>query len=190
MTHFQPRSIYFNATFVLLLGAAVLGSVVLGASSCVDPARQAAIDALGPEAAGVEEGPIHRPGQPCLLCHGEDGFEDQFSVAGTVYQYREAGAGLDNARVTFTDANGQSASVVTNCVGNFYVEAGDYQPSYPLFVTVTHNGVERPMKTPIFAEESCAGCHVEPASPTSAGRVYFADEPMVFPASRPCPEDD
>ena len=51
-----------------------------------DPVHSSAVDALGPEVAGVPKGPYHRAGQPCVTCHGGEGpASQQFVMAGTVF---------------------------------------------------------------------------------------------------------
>ena len=53
------------------------------------------------EAPGVRRGPLHRPGQPCLLCHdGALGDPQRFTVAGTVFQTPGAGCRLGGATVS------------------------------------------------------------------------------------------
>ena len=71
----------------------------------------------------------HRPGQPCLLCHGEGHFpaapgEDIFAVAGTVYPAIDSDEndGLGNVEVAITDATGTTYRVQTNDAGNFMLE--------------------------------------------------------------------
>ena len=57
----------------------VLGGTCLAASlvwACGDPVHDARVAALGDERPGVPAGPNHRPGQPCLACHGGDGPSD------------------------------------------------------------------------------------------------------------------
>ena len=62
----------------VLLAAAVV--------ACVDESHELQVQALGGEAPGVSPGPLHRPGQPCLVCHGEPGpASHKFVMAGTVY---------------------------------------------------------------------------------------------------------
>ncbi len=139
----------------------------------------------------------HRPGQPCLLCHGADGLINvpEFAVAGTVYDRIEADedSGIEGAEVHITDAAGRSFSARTNSVGNFMVAVdGDvsapvqrergwldvpFSPRYPLFVRITYQDVEQVMETPIWRSGSCATCHRDTVDVDSVGRVYlFAEE--------------
>ena len=51
-----------------------------------NPVHDNEVAALGPEDPSVPPGPDHRPGQPCLVCHGGSGpASAQFAVGGTVY---------------------------------------------------------------------------------------------------------
>ena len=62
----------------------------------------------------------HRPGQPCLLCHGPDHFpfapgEEVFLVAGTVYSFVDDDAedGLSDVDVKIIDANQREVTVTS-----------------------------------------------------------------------------
>ena len=150
---------------------------------CSDPVVDDAIDALGPEAPGVPEGPLHRPGQPCVLCHSSSGPGDlEMSFGGTVYQYPGDPRPLAGAFVDFIDSTGATYTTATNCAGNFFVQPADYSPHFPVWVTLRYGGVPVEMSSPIFREGSCAVCHVEPKTVDSAGQVYFAPDPsFLFP---------
>ncbi|MGH7296585.1 MAG: hypothetical protein ACRELB_16725, partial [Polyangiaceae bacterium] len=132
-----------------------------------------------PEAPGVRRGPLHRPGQPCLLCHdGAAGDPQRFTVAGTVYATSGASSPAVNAVVTVIDAQGHPASLSTNAAGNFYTTPSQYDPVFPLQVTVRGvSGRLVRMQTlvdgngTIEPNGGCAGCHVSPASPSSPGAV-------------------
>src|SRR5262245_59193898 len=100
---------------VLLLAA--LAAWLVG---CDDPLQERAVEALGPEPFDVPEGPLHRPGQPCVLCHdGEDA--RAFSVAGTVYLTPDSDTPAAGASVGLVDAKGAGFVAITNCAGNFFV---------------------------------------------------------------------
>lgn len=159
---------------------------VLGLA-CADPVHQDAVDALGPEAPGVEPGPLHRPGQPCLVCHGGKGpGQLELSVAGTVYKYAEGKEPLANAIVRFMDAAGRSTFTGTNCAGNFFVQKADFDPKFPLWTRLELGGLVVEMSTPVFADGSCARCHADPLGEQSAGHVYFAPAGMELPGGG-CP---
>ena len=100
------------------LGALTL---VVAAAAC-DPVESDAIAALGGEAPGVRRGPLHRPGQPCLLCHdGAIGDPPAFSVAGTIYDDPVDLDGEDGVNVVVTDSLENTCTATTNEVGNFYL---------------------------------------------------------------------
>lgn len=161
------------------LASGALVFAATGAASCnTDPVHTDAVNALGPEVAGVPKGPYHRAGQPCLTCHGGEGpAKQQFTVAGTIF-YGPANTsppiGVGDAIVTLEDDLGSTYSVTTNCVGNFFIQPGDWPgggPAFPLLVTVSGtvpvptNGAETPtqeipsMLSHIGRTGSCADCH-------------------------------
>ena len=153
-------------------------AATLPAAAC-DPVHDDAVAALGPEAPGVRRGPLHRPGQPCLLCHdGSLGDPQRFTVAGTVFERSGTTVGAQDVTVALLDANGSSAQLTTNAAGNFYTTPGQYDPTFPLRVTVTAAGGNAvKMQTLIEGNGttepngSCASCHFEPPGPSSPGHV-------------------
>jgi hypothetical protein len=159
-----------------LLTLALLG-LLLGA--CGDPVRDRAIDELGPEVPGVPEGPLHRAGQPCVLCHSDAGGEEPFSLAGTVYIDAASATPIDGVEVHIVDSSGRKFSTITNCAGNFMARPSDYSPNFPCWVSLRSGNVFREMDSPIYREGSCAACHREPRGPSSAGRVFLIDDPTV-----------
>jgi hypothetical protein len=152
----------------------LLAMLVAGALSCsLDPVHDEAQSDLGDEAPGVDPGPNHRPGQPCLICH--DGTTaPQWSVAGTIYGVLGSSGGLSGATVNLTDANFSTFAATSNDVGNFWVEASRWQPTYPVKVAVTYRSITATMTTIVGRDGSCAGCHANPASRISPGPVYVA----------------
>ena len=174
---------------VRMRGAGSIFVTVLGcfALRCADPVRDQTLESLGEENPAVPEGPLHRPGQPCLVCHGGDGpAEGEFSLAGTVYQRPVQTAPLHDARVSIIDSTGLQYSVVSNCAGNFWARAENFQPVWPVWVKVSFGEDVVEMTSAISREGSCSGCHEDPASPSSPGHVYFADETVEF-VQQPCP---
>lgn len=152
----------------------------LALSAGCDPVHDDAIAALGPEAPGVRQGPLHRPGQPCLLCHdGAIGDPQRFTVAGTVFERCGSGAPSAGAVVVIVDANGDTKQLPpTNAAGNFYVTPGQFDPTFPLQITVTAaDGTIVRMQTlvggngTVEPNGACASCHVDPPGPRSPGRV-------------------
>ena len=169
-------------------------SVVLVACNA-DPVHDDRVDALGKEAPGVPPGPLHRPGQPCLLCHdGRGPGNDEFSVAGTVYQFKDSDVPLSDAIVLLLDSRTcpptkpdcNRFATATNCAGNFFVDSHDFAPVRPMWVSLVYGGIAVPMSSPMFRTGSCADCHHDPPSSDSVGHVYFAPTTIPFPPSG-CP---
>lgn len=154
--------------------------------ACDDPLRERAIEALGPEVAGVPRGPLHRRGQPCLTCHDGSSEARAFSVAGTVYVTADAPDPAPGVLVELIDADRRAFRVATNCAGNFFVEPADFTPRYPVFVALELGSYRVEMDTPVQRDGSCASCHGEPASRSKAGQVYLYATPRSFDASG-CP---
>lgn len=157
----------------LLAFAAALG----GAAAC-DPVHSNAVASLGGEAPGVPNGPTHRPGQPCLLCHdGKLGSPAEFSVAGTVFvdpNDTSPSNGASGAEVRMTDSTGVTYTAATNRVGNFYVTSGEWRPSYPMRVEIAFQGMTTRMTSHIGRDGSCAGCHKSPVGWDSPGPVALS----------------
>lgn len=188
----------------VLLGGALCAIAALS-SGCANPVQDARIDLLGPEAPGVEESDIHRPGQPCLLCHGPyKGAEPEMTVAGTIYGYSWDGAHAKDdpipvagVTIEISDSFGTSppAAPKTNCAGNFYLTTKEWNPSYPLRVAIRYpvegepDGERVSMGTRISRDGLCNGCHVGKPNQGSPGWVYCtqrgADAP-VFEPPDPC----
>lgn len=154
---------------VLALGAQTLG--------CFDPIHADAVAELGGEAQGVRTGPNHRPGQPCLVCHGGDGPGPDFEMAGTVYETRAGTAAAAGVTVRLTDAKGIPMEARTNQVGNFYIEGDRWSPTYPVRVELTRGGTPNKMETRIGRQTGCASCHQKAGSTTIAPLVYFSEAP-------------
>src|SRR5262249_18045619 len=127
--------------------ACALGVLCAG---CGDPVRAQRIEQLGPEAIDVAAGPLHRPGQPCLVCHdGEDSDVKRYSVAGTVYLDTASQLAAANVQVDLLDARGRMHTLTSNCAGNFYVESGVFEPSYPLWTALRFDDYRIAMQSPI-----------------------------------------
>ncbi len=156
--------------------------VAASATACGDPVRDDVIDSLGGEKPGVGPGPTHRPGQPCLVCHGPGGPQGPtFIVAGTVFRSPHSCSPLSGAIVRIVDANDRTFAFRTNRAGNFYVGEGSSSPAFPFWVTVESGGQKSEMKSRVLREGSCAGCHWDPPSNETMGHVYFADENVALP---------
>lgn len=151
----------------------------LALSACGDPARDEAIAALGPETAFVSPGPMHRPGQPCLLCHQDGSQAIAFTLAGTVYLDTSSNQAAPNVNVYILDSANNVYTTTTNCAGNFYVLPTEYAPAFPFWVTLKGGNVRRDMDSPVYRDGSCAGCHVGAPGPTTPGHVNLLDDPTT-----------
>ncbi len=166
-------------------GSTLLGLMLASFLSCADPVLSDEVKAQGNETSGIDKGEFHRAGQPCTTCHQEGGPASDFpyTVAGTVFAQPRRQVGVEGAEVRMTDADGTKHIAKTNCVGNFFVTAAEWQPKFPILVEVAKNKVSRSMRSPIGRNASCAGCHsseLEVADPLSqVGHVYLfaTDEP-------------
>lgn len=164
-------------TYRALAPSAALLALVAWAAC--DPVHDDAIAALGPETPGVRRGPLHRPGQPCLLCHdGAIGDPQRFTVAGTVYETQGSLVASVGASVLLVDVDGRSTTLTSNAAGNFYATPGQYDPTFPIQVTVQASGGPMVhMQTlvegngTIEPSGSCATCHFDPQGPTTPGHV-------------------
>jgi hypothetical protein len=157
------------ATAAALVGAALC-------VSCFDPVHSDEVAAQGGEQAGVPTGRFHRPGQPCLVCHGGKGpGSPEFEIAGTVYMLRDNGSDpAAGAVVVITDSSSPPNTVKmrpSNNAGNFYLEKDRETLTYPLHVEINDSrivpdkegspdGGIRAMVTPIGRNGGCAFCHV------------------------------
>jgi hypothetical protein len=157
--------------------ASTLFCLVLLAAAC-DPVVDDAVAALGPEDPSVRRGPLHRPGQPCLLCHdGSLGNPQRFTVAGTVFQKSGDRVAAQGVVVRITDANGQYIELTANAAGNFYTTPSQYDPTFPLQTALSTSVGPVPMQTLIAGNGTtepngaCASCHFDPAGPGSPGHV-------------------
>lgn len=183
-----------------LLRAAALAALQ---ASCGDPVADARVEALGGEAEGVPPGELHRPGQPCVLCHGDAGSaEPLMSVGGTVFAAPVGRAPMAGAVVELTDAEGAVVRRTTNCAGSFFVTREEWQPAFPLRAAIEYAAAapgEPPgtrriaMATAIGRDGSCAGCHLDPGTGAdsrtqlSPGRVYCSTDPGLSLAATGCP---
>ncbi len=168
--------------------SALAALLALVAPSCESPVEDERIAAQGPELPNVEEGPEHRYGQDCMACHGGYGPGPEFVMAGTVFATPDGDVPVQGAVVVLTDAVGQTFrstsargednSGSTNCAGNFFIQARDFEPQYPVHVEVEcplpGGGTRRVvMGSRINREGGCGFCHTRgPASSTSPGQIY------------------
>jgi hypothetical protein len=147
------------------------------AAACTlpDPVNDRAVERLGPEG---PEGPsaLHRPGQPCTACH-------RYTMAGTVFAGPTSDVGAAGVRVVLVDALGTSPPatkpVVTNRAGNFWVTREEWEPVFPVKVTLVKGTSEVVMRSEIGRSASCATCHETAPSLTSPftrdGRIWITE---------------
>jgi hypothetical protein len=149
--------------------------------ACADPVQSAEQTSLGPEDPSVPRGELHRPGQPCLVCHSD------FAFAGTVYQ-EDFVTPFEGATVNLLDTAGDQLQANTNSAGNFIIRKSDLPPTftYPVGtyaddagnavfgITVVGSDPNNPaqMVTQIGREGSCNACHTPAASVSSPGPIY------------------
>lgn len=182
-----------KSLLLLVLGAAS----VAAAPSCSDPVLDDAVAAQGNETSGVPKGPLHRAGSQCVVCHQEGGTasDSPFTVAGTIFAQPARQIGVDGAEVRMTDADGTKFTAKTNCVGNFFVTPGEWQPKFPLLVEVAKGNLRRAMRSPIGRAASCASCHVpdlpvkDPSSQLGHIYLFASDEPGSPEGAADCAVD-
>jgi hypothetical protein len=157
--------------------------------ACGDPVPDATVATLGPEDPNVPQGPSHRPGQPCILCHQTGGGARAFSLGGTVYADVASQKVVGGVSVFVLDTAKATFSTTTNCAGNFFVPTEQFVPTYPIWLTLRAGKIQRDMASPAYREGSCAGCHTSPVGPSSPGHVYVIEDPTVdiLPANPQCP---
>jgi hypothetical protein len=166
-------------TTILALGC-------LLSAGCADPVIDAEINALPDD--GVRNGPTHRGGQPCLLCHSDEGGRNPaFSVAGTVYQKLTNKVPMEGVVVHVTDATGSSQDLTSNCAGNFYIDENTWTPTFPLWVSLSNpaDGTTIKMISKAGRDGACAMCHADPAGAGSPGHVYLVKDATVPDAQAP-----
>jgi hypothetical protein len=165
-------------TPLVVLAVASSALVVSAPLACVNnPVHDDEVDALGPEDPAVPAGPLHRPGQPCVVCHGPFGPASvQFSVGGTAYEAADGAMPAVGAAVRIEDSTGASTTPTTNVAGNFYVLLRDFNPAFPLRTSVTSadGNTVQTMQGYVARNGSCASCHTSQAGPTSAGPVNLS----------------
>ena len=165
--------------------------------SCADPVLSDKVDTLGNETSGVDKGQFHRAGQPCVTCHQEGGpaSDSPFTVAGTVFAQPMRQIGVEGAEIRMTDADGTKHTAKTNCVGNFFVKADEWQPKFPILVEVAKGNNRRSMRSAIGREASCATCHILGLRDFgSPGQIRLYDTESEVDTAKPpipaqCPND-
>lgn len=158
-----------------VLGITLVIAGVMGA--CSDPVHDGRLKALGPERNDIPVGEYHRAGQQCVLCHSSDGPASgkPFSIAGTVFAQPGNAVGVGGVTVAFTDAAGSQKTVVTNCVGNFYLRPSEWDPAFPVLVRIFKGDRSKTMQSQIGRERSCGFCHHDPVEPPGQFRNTILD---------------
>ena len=177
--------------FILLM----VGVGIASTLSCSDPEISGGAAALGKETSGIPKGEFHRAGQPCVVCHQDQGASSGhvFTIAGTIFAQPARMVGVDRAEVRMTDSEGTKFTAHTNCVGNFFVKPEEWQPHFPILVAIAKNNIVRQMQGPIGRDGSCAHCHAnavtpdDPFSQTSHIYLFGADESGSPNGSVDCP---
>jgi hypothetical protein len=166
-----------------------LALFVTGACTSYDPVHDEEVAELGGEAPNIPQGEFHRAGQPCTTCHGANGpASKQFSMAGTIFATQDSTIGVSGAQVLMVDSLGSSppgGSVVTNCVGNFFITPDIWDPAFPVRVAVATPETSAQMIGHIGRQSSCASCHADPRAQTSPGHIYINATPQ--PNDPTCP---
>ncbi len=132
--------------------------------SCTDPVRDQRIAALGGEDPAVPTGPLHRPGQPCVLCHSTGGPASNapFAIGGTMFETNGVDAnGAAGVQVLFVDSNSAMRRSDTNEVGNFFIPEAQWSDlAFPFKVgLLSKDGKHVPMNSTVNREGSCNFCH-------------------------------
>ncbi len=181
-----------NLSIVVL--AALSAFMMLG-NACGDPVHDDLVSALGAENPKVPTGPLHRPGQPCMACHGGRGpAKSAFSMAGTVFALIDKTDPLSGVvvnlkdSVAYPDPNSKGIDTTTNAAGNFFLHSDEFTPAYPVHVKLSHPtapaGAGKVMYSHVGRDGSCASCHHDPVGTESPGHIYFADDPSGLPPSQ------
>ena len=139
--------------------------------------QQAQIAELGPEEPGVPPGPLHRAGQPCLLCHSATGEAPRFTAAGTVYSSSAVHKSVGGVKVQLIDAARRAHVAYTNCIGNFFVVPQEFEPVLPMWVSLSGYRATIDMESPMHKDGDCGFCHRPQKSPSSAGPVFLTEDP-------------
>jgi hypothetical protein len=150
-------------SFSPFVGAGIV-AVACSFVSCSDPVRSQQIAALGGEDPAVPTGPLHRPGQPCVLCHSSGGPASgaPFAVAGTIFETNAPDSmGATGVSVLFIDAASSQRSYDTNEAGNFFIPESEWSDlTFPFKVgLLTKDGKQVAMNSTVNREGSCNFCH-------------------------------
>lgn len=184
-----------------LLPLAVATACLL-VSGCGNPLLDDQIDFLGEEDPEVGETEFHRPGQPCVVCHGPyEGAEPEMAVAGTIFADSVTKLPVGGVTVILTDAIGVRKTAKTNCIGNFWITTEDWDPQFPLATEIRYpvyddtgaivedaegepQRLVQTMASYVTRDRSCATCHtLEGRTLDSTGWIFCnaPDDPNPVP---------
>jgi hypothetical protein len=132
----------------------------LAVACSLDPDDPKALRNLGDECVGC-----HRPGQKAA--------QWPFTAGGTIYRTAsdDAVPGLENVRITLTDARGRTVRLRSNRAGNFWTT----EPlAFPVAVEAQRDGAERKAAVAAgpCASGGCNACHRSPPLNGAPGRLY------------------
>lgn len=138
------------------------GAMLAWGCNGYDPLPQEVIDSLPAESGSPSA--LHRPGQPCLVCHSKYGeATPELAIGGTVFKIdamTQAFLPIAGVKVLINDSTGDSRIACTNQAGNFYIEKDKWAAlTYPIKITA---GSHR-MASIVGREGSCAACHQLPS---------------------------
>jgi cytochrome c553 len=171
-----------------LLALSIVAAGLGAAASCSDPVHDSEVAALGGET-DVPQSEYHRAGQPCGVCHGQEGpAKLQFSLAGTVFLGPDCRVGAGGAHVLIIDSVGHQppGEVVTNCVGNFEIAQDVWAPEFPILAWVQDGSITKKMMSHVSRETACNQCHKDPNSDNAPGHIYMNDvEPTSYTVDCP-----
>jgi len=181
---------------------AVLALACVASAGCGNPVLDDQIAFLGEEDPEVGETEFHRPGQPCVVCHGPyEGASPQMAVAGTVFADTVSKLPVAGAQVVMTDSVGVRKVAKTNCIGNFWLTTEDWDPQFPLAAEIRYPVYDssgqivedaegdpqllvQTMASYVTRDRSCATCHsLDGRGLDSTGWIYAnaPDDPNPVP---------
>ncbi|NUP12125.1 MAG: hypothetical protein HOW73_39265 [Polyangiaceae bacterium] len=172
-------------------------ALALGAG-CGNPIADDQIEFWGDELPNVPASEHHRPGQPCVLCHGVyGGAAPEMVLGGTIFADQYSFTPVEGAEVVVYDAVGDVYTMTSNCIGNFFMEKEGNLPQFPLAVEVrcptydsAGNKLEstkiRSMNSWISRDGSCATCHSLRGTQVDSTGWIFCNDPTEI-QSNPYP---
>ncbi len=125
---------------------------------------------------GFATGPTMLPGDNCRSCHGGPSSQypdaPAWTVAGTVFESADSDVGASGVKVLIHDITGNTLTLTTNGVGNFYTNT---ELDFPYWVTLEKDGVMVDMPAPP-PSGGCNACHNDPAVAGAPGRLFVPED--------------